>query len=187
MFPESPGCLSMRCHRQGSQQTPRLSRLPSTSCRFPSLRHTCPTHTCHETSRPIQTSRLPRISFPTMFTSYLTSENTATSLHASCVGERVAQSHPNMEVTRILLTFFLDLQSPWTSNPPRFLSHVFPHVWATCRHSNQAPTWWRTSPFWPLSPERRYYAETVFHTCHETSRAIQSSRLVPVTFRTMST
>jgi len=26
---------------------------------------------------------------------------------------------PNMEDTRILLPFFLDLQSPWTSNPPR--------------------------------------------------------------------
>ncbi len=64
---------------------------------------------------------------------------------------------------------------------------MFPHVWATCRHSNQAPTWWRTSPFWPLSPERRYYAETVFHTCHETSRATQTLHIPRISFRMMST
>jgi len=38
-----------------------------------------------------------------------------------------------------------------------------------------------------FSFERRYSTETVPDELHETSRAIQSSRLVPVTFRTMST
>ena len=45
----------------------------------------------------------------------------------------------------------------------------------------------RNSVSWPFSFERCYSTETVSDELHETSRAIQSSRLVPVTFRTMST
>jgi hypothetical protein len=44
----------------------------------------------------------------------------------------------------------------------------------------------RNSVSWPFSFERRYSTETVPDELHETSRAIQSSRLAPVPFRTMS-
>jgi len=45
----------------------------------------------------------------------------------------------------------------------------------------------RNSVSSPFSFERRNSAETVSDELHETSRAIQSSRLVPVPFHTMST
>ena len=45
----------------------------------------------------------------------------------------------------------------------------------------------RNSVSSPFSFERRYSTETVADELHETSRAMQSSRLVPVTFRTMFT
>ena len=44
----------------------------------------------------------------------------------------------------------------------------------------------RNSVSWPFSFERRNSTETVPDVLHETSRAIQSSRLVPITFGTMS-
>ena len=42
VFPESPGCRSMRCHRPGSQTTPRLASAHRLLARFPSLVYTCP-------------------------------------------------------------------------------------------------------------------------------------------------
>jgi hypothetical protein len=68
--------------------------------------------------------------------------------------------------------YFFDLCSPMPGRP--------------LRHSNHSPISIRTPYPGPFRLRGAISTETVPDDLHETSRAIQSSRLVPVPFRTMS-
>ena len=95
----------------------------------------------------------------------------------------------------------LNTQSAWAAETPNSsvasarqrstrvgcMSFVLSHACTSCTHSSHSPTPSGTPCPGPLRLKRRYCTDTVPGEVHEIPRAMQSSRLVPVCLRTMST
>ena len=141
----------------------------------------------HETSRAIQSSRRPRITFRTMSICYVTWGSIAMSRHAfmrrMTRSPKVAPSHRCSRKRR------------WVESRPRLgvlllLEHVFTSMQAYARQRRKTHSSINNKHAvrenGPYPCDWRHCAVTAPADLHETSRAIQSSRRPRLTFRTMS-